>query len=113
MGFFDENPATQGGDFVSSEEKDELIASGQAFEIVGVNVGGSQWGEKFYVTVLLDGETRTISFGKGGDSPVESRDRMLDAAVRWFADGKAPFSVVLTRKGRSIILEQAEANAEA
>jgi hypothetical protein len=104
MGFHDSYTDGGGGNFVGKEEKEELIASGDTFPITQVRTGGTQWGEKFFCTIILDDEERVMSFGKGGEHPVESRDRMLSAYTAYLEEGNEPDVFSLTRKGNSLLL---------
>ena len=112
MGFFDEYKDLSGASFLDKAEKAELIASGESFPILQVNIGSSQWGEKFYCTLTLDGEERAASFGKGGEHPVESRDRFLTALKGWLDGGGEPPLVKLVQKGQSVLIVNAEDESE-
>jgi hypothetical protein len=114
--FFDEYKDIGGGEYVGKDEKDVLIDNGIPFQVTDVVYQEeSKYGERFVTRVLLpDTESgeyddeRLMSFSAGG--MVESRDRLLRAMAEWLdeADNEPPW-VKLTRVGRAVIIERAEA----
>lgn len=77
MGFFDEYKEEGGLDYVGKDEKSVLITNGTPLEVQRIfHSEAGQFGPKYTMIVLLNGDERAISFGAG---KVESRDRMLDA----------------------------------
>lgn len=106
--FFDTYSDTSGSVWVKAEEKKAMMEAGQTFPVLAVELEDHpEFGEGYVASVTLpDAEgveqPRKIRFPKGG---VESRDRMLDAMIKWLDDPSAAVPVVkLTKVGRSIII---------
>jgi len=99
MGFWDTHDPTNysGSEYLSTEEKDELVESGKGFAITEVAEEVGRYGEKFVVTVDLDGESRKISFTKGS---IQGRDVFLGDAQAHLKNGDDPIPVVLAGWGR-------------
>ncbi len=103
MGFFDNFEDTSGASFIGKDEKEELIKDATVLPVLRISLGESQYGERYLVTVDLDGEERAITFNTGS---VESRDRMLAALANYLdSEDAEPVSVVVSRVGRSLILK--------
>lgn len=108
MGFFDEYKDVSGGSWVGKEEKAELIEAGSVISVTSVIFDPTnKYGERYVVKFQLDGEDRSIGFGAG---TVESRDRMLSALSAYLDNNEGEtVDLILTQKGRSVILEEAVA----
>ncbi len=113
MSFFDTFQDIGGGDWVSSDEKDIIIAEGIPFEITSVvDDDGNKYGPRFVLGLLLpnpetgDVEERKIGFAKAS---VESRDRMLIAMQAYFgSDESSPVEVKLEKVGNAVLIRKAE-----
>jgi hypothetical protein len=115
MGFFDTWEDPTKASFVGEDEKDELIASKVTFPIIGVNKGTTQYGETFFVRILLDGEERTLTFKEttinaaGESVGVPGRDAMLEALIEYLKDATAERPIVgLKKAGRAKLLVSAD-----
>lgn len=105
--YVDDNPGG-GSQYVSGEEKEALLASGNAFAITGVKFdpkGGYDNADRYVLDVILAGEERKLSFQAGS---VDSRDRML-AAMAEFLDANAGTTVnaTLVASGRATLITAA------
>ena len=112
MGFFDEFQDSSGLSFIKKEEKNVLIQDATDLAIVAVkrvttNFDGHP-GEQYVIVFDLDGETRALGFQIGN---VESRDRMLAQMQDYLAnsDEAEPVVVRLVKKGRSVLIKDANA----
>lgn len=113
MGFFDEYQESQGpkGDFIGREEKQSMIDNAVPFTITDLTLdSNSQFGERYVAKVKVDSDPeakdRLISFQTGS---VESRDRMLASMATYLESTNEDFPrAVLTKVGRSILLQPAE-----
>jgi hypothetical protein len=119
MGFWDKHPEHAeggGGDYVSGEEKSALMESGQPFDITGVKVRNAFGSEQFSLTIVLhneetgEDEDRIMTFTKGGQFPVESRDNLLLDMMHDFEEDPTaePVRAKLTLVGRSQIIVPAD-----
>lgn len=91
--------------FLTKEERNELIRSGEPFEISAVRLSKTKQGNKFFLTVEApDLGKRTLSF----DEPsFDRRDNLLKGMIDYFAqNGSNPLDAKLTMWGdRAIGLE--------
>lgn len=78
MGFFDGYKDEGGLSYIGAEEKAVLIETAAPLEVQRVFSGEGQFGPKYTMVVVWDGDERAISFGAG---KVESRDKMFDAMI--------------------------------
>jgi len=107
-GFFstyvDDSPG--GGTWISGDEKEKLIESGDAFDITAVDIDpGDKYGERFVLDVVLAGEARKIGFQTG---TVDSRDRMLGAMAEFLAaNAGSQVRAKLAASGRSTLVTAA------
>lgn len=108
MGFWDKNPASKysgGGDFLSVDDIEELIAQGTVLEITGVREADGKFGKTHQVTLNIEGDTRTKSFTQGA---VSSRDEMLNDMIEYFkSNGTDPVKVRFARWGQAVGIEPA------
>jgi len=82
--YVDDTPY-EGGDYVTGEEKEELLKSGKSFIIRAVTLeptGGYKDTERFLLDITLDDAERKLGFQTGS---VDSRDRMLAAMADFLA----------------------------
>lgn len=109
MGFFDSYKEEGGLSYVGAEEKAVLIKNETPLEVQRVFFSeAGQFGPKFTMVVLLEGEERAISFGAG---KVESRDRMLLAMSEYLdtEDEETEKPVVkLVKVKQSVLIRNAE-----
>ena len=104
MGFADTYEAPT-ADFVSPEEKEELIASGATFLVSSVRLISTKYGPTYFVTAVIDGEERTITFKQANeDGGVPTRDHLLDAYIEYLAGGGGAEFFGLKKGGRAILL---------
>jgi hypothetical protein len=99
-------PPVLGGDFVAPAEKAELVASGDSFPITGVRFKAStkqDWPDQYYIDIELDGEGRTLTFGKG--SGVGTRDDLCEKLMAYFEVDSEPVLVTLRKEGKSFLLD--------
>ena len=107
-GFFDtyvdDNPG--GGTWVSGDEKDQLVDSGDAFDITAVSLDpGDKFGERFVLDIVLNGEARKVGFQTG---TVDSRDRMLSSMAEFLASNAgSQVRAKLASSGRSVLVTAA------
>lgn len=100
-------PERESGFYIGSDEKAELIADETEMLVTSVERGPSQYGERFVVTVDLDGEERGLSFPVEG---VGSRTELLAALADYIANEKDQEDVFITvskvksQAGRPVIL---------
>jgi hypothetical protein len=88
---------------MTSAECEVVIATGEAFEIVGVSRDGAEWS----VTCRLAGRRR-LRVLTLPDGVVASRDRLLSAMQSWLEEEHNPAPEVrLDRVGRSLLFRQA------
>lgn len=115
MSFFDEYKDIGGGEYVGADEKNALIDNGIPIQITDVVYQEeSKYGERYVCRVMLPDEEsgehtdeRLMSFSAG---TVESRDRMLEAMMKWLEDGdNEPPWVKLEKVGRAVIIVKGEA----
>jgi len=93
-------------EFVGQQEKAELIASGTVFPITGVRIKeATKYGDKYYVDITLDEEPRTLTFGKGGEKPVTTREDLLNNLIAYFKVDTTPVPVKLVKAGNAQLLE--------
>lgn len=78
MGFKDEYPQdTSGAPYLTGDEKDALLASGDVFTITAVRFdpkGGFDNADRYVLSIILGDEERRLSFQAAS---VDSRDRNL------------------------------------
>jgi len=82
--YVDDTPY-EGGDYVTGEEKEELLKSGKSFAIRNVTLeptGGYKDTERFLLDITLEDVERKLGFQTGS---VDSRDRMLAAMADFLA----------------------------
>lgn len=116
MGFFDGyKDIGGGGEWLSPDEKDELIEGGVPFAITGLTYdenAGTQYGPRWVAFIQVpdyedvnDGEfdERKVGFPVG--SGAKSRDAMMSAMSEYFdgADEGEQVWIKLTRRGQAII----------
>lgn len=102
----EDNKFETGGAFLTAGEKDLLIREEVGFPILAVRSGETKHGLRWYVDTEIEGEPRTIGFGKGGK--VVSRDKQLAAIQAWLKEGKQPPVVKIVKDGMSHVLKDAE-----
>ena len=115
MSFWDSHSADSGGGgYLTPDEKEELVASEQPFEITGVRFEAeNKYGPRFVLTLSVpnpatgDNETRMVGFVKG--SGVTSRDDLLQAMIDdHFGAGETdPIPVILTKGGQAFLIKPA------
>jgi hypothetical protein len=107
-GFFDtyvdDNPG--GGTWISGDEKEKLVESGDPFDITAVSLDpGDKYGERFVLDVVLNTEARKIGFQTG---TVDSRDRMLSSMAEFLEENAgSQVRAKLTASGRSTLVTAA------
>lgn len=69
------------GAFIKKEEKEELIKDRTPLLVKSVSFGGSKYGPRYLVGVLLDGEERALAFNPGS---VQTRDQLLDDLIKQY-----------------------------
>jgi len=111
MGFWEEQ-GQAGGDgvpFLTSQEKDALVAEGTPITIVAVSglVPDAKFGgERYIVTFEVDGEDGPSKYGfKAGE--VDSRDRNLVAMKSYLENGGDPVVAKLAPAGRGVTITAA------
>lgn len=107
-GFFetyvDDSPGGNGS-WVSGDEKEALVKSGDSFTITAVTVDpGDKYGERFVLDIVLNGEERRIGFQTG---TVDSRDRMLAAMAEYIGNSGSTVDASLTAAGRATLITAA------
>ncbi len=107
--FWDKHSAAeyQGTGFLSADETEALLDSGETVQITGVELQEDPFnkGRKRYLaTLILRGEERQKGFGAG---TVHGRDALLADVEGWLADGGAPVPVAFVRWGKATGLEAA------
>lgn len=86
-------PERESGFYIGADEKAELIADSTELLVTSIEQGPSQYGERFVVTVDLDGEERGLSFPVEG---VGSRTELLLALADYLANEKDQEDVYIT-----------------
>jgi hypothetical protein len=86
-------PERETGFYIGADEKDELVAESTELEVVSVEQGTSQYGERFVVTINLDGEERGLSYPVAG---VGSRTELLASLADYLANEKDQVPVFIT-----------------
>lgn len=108
MGFFDEYvDDSPGSIFVTSDEKEELVAAGTVFPITAVTFdpeGGYEDADRYVADILLADTERKLSLQAGS---VDSRDRMLASMQEFIARTGEAVNVKLTKQGRSVLITAA------
>lgn len=103
--FFDNYADTGGVNWMKTEEKNEVIASGTPLQVVRViDRKSGKFGPEFVLVFTLDGETRGLSFQK---ESVESRDDFFRALIAWLDEGKDAPVVKIEKVGDSQIITAA------
>lgn len=93
--------------YVTGEEKDALLASGDSFTIKAISLDpGDKYGERFLLVVEGIGEgERKLGFQTG---TVDSRDRMLAAMAEFLAANPGTMvDAKLTSAGRATLITAA------
>jgi len=112
MGFADTYEAPT-ADFVSPAEKEELIASGSTFLVTAVRLIGTKFGPTYFVTLVLDGEERTLTFKQANqDGGVPRRDHILESYAEYLKDGGGAEFFGLKKSNRSILFVPASSMEE-
>ena len=99
MAFKDDYVDTGGLSYVTTEEKDVLIAEGVVFPITNVRFdegGGYKGKDRFLATVELEGEERALSVDA---ESVPTRIRLFNKLVSYFGGDEAepvPVKIVLS-----------------
>lgn len=111
MSFWATHEVKSGGGYLSPDEKDALIQSGQPFDITAVKYEAeNKYGPRWVVTLSLpdpatgDNETRMIGFPVG--SGVTSRDDILQAMYddHFGAGETEAIPAILSKGGNAILL---------
>ena len=108
MSFWDTHEVSSGGGYLSPDEKQALVDSGEPFDITGVRFEAeNKYGPRYVVTLTLEGETRMVGFPKG--SGVTSRDDILQAMIDdHFGVGEAEaITAILDKGGNSYLIKPA------
>jgi len=104
MGFADTYEAPT-ADFLSAEEKDELIASGTTFLVTEARSVTTKFGPTYFLTIVLDGEERTLTFKKADDDGgVPTRDHLIEAYAEYLKGGGGAEFFGLKMGGRAKLL---------
>lgn len=99
-------PPMTGGDFISKEEKAELIASSVVLPVEGVRFKASTkegWADQYFLDVKLDGETRTLTVAAG--SGVTTRDDLCEKLKAYFVTDKTPVDIQLRKDGNATLID--------
>lgn len=108
MGFADTYEAPT-ADFVSPDEKEELIASGTTFLVTEVRLVSTKYGPTYFVKLVLDGEERTLTFKQADeDGGVPTRDHILEAYMEYLKGGGGAEFFGLKKGGRAILIVTAD-----
>lgn len=112
--FFDNYKDTGGLSFIGQAEKAELITGGVVMEALRVfrtaDTFANDGSERDILVVSLDGEERALGFKVG---TVESRDHMLAALSNYLQqDDAEPVNIKLVKRGRSVLVVDADAEQE-
>ncbi len=124
MGFWDTQDAVSDGKprFLSGDEKEDLAKAGTPFTITAVefevgksdeNPNGNKYGDRFVLTIDLDGEDRRLGFTIGidpqtGESYTPARDKQLADMTEYLATGEGAIDPTkLVKVGRAYFLNPA------
>ena len=111
MGFFDEyEPLVRENEFLTGDEKKQIVAAGTPMMIRGVvfdptNTYKERSMPRYVVTFEVDNRPRKWSFSAGS---VASRDHQLDALIEYLArEDSEPPIVLVVQDGRAYRIVQA------